>query len=234
MPTTSAFENLKSIVEYLLKSNSRDQVLSFLCENIDPFGEICAGLTSVIDQSGYIKVESKYGWSNKIPDPPEIHISDDFPRSHCLRTMEILVIDIATDHAKFSKTTAAEILLSEYKTSASIPVNHSVVYGFMFQQDMREFEEFASYLACVRSILSHWEYENINRRNKFPKVINSESRTLTKRQQMIVELIKEGRTNGSIALELGYSESLIRQETIHIYRKLNIDGRRGLINQVEQ
>lgn len=42
---------------------------------------------------------------------------------------------------------------------------------------------------------------------------------------MILEMLKEGRTNGSIASVLGYSESLIRQETIIIYKKLGISGR---------
>jgi DNA-binding CsgD family transcriptional regulator len=48
----------------------------------------------------------------------------------------------------------------------------------------------------------------------------------------MVEMIKEGRTNVSIAAILGYSESLIRQETIIIYRKLGISGRNELKDQV--
>jgi len=54
---------------------------------------------------------------------------------------------------------------------------------------------------------------------------------LTRRQTSILVMIKEGRTNGSIASVLGYSESLIRQETIIIYKKLGVDGRRELLNQ---
>jgi DNA-binding CsgD family transcriptional regulator len=48
----------------------------------------------------------------------------------------------------------------------------------------------------------------------------------------MVEMIKEGRTSVSIAAILGYSESLIRQETIIIYRKLGISGRNELKDQV--
>jgi DNA-binding NarL/FixJ family response regulator len=43
-----------------------------------------------------------------------------------------------------------------------------------------------------------------------------------------LELIQEGKTNRTIALSMGYSESLIRQETMVIYRKLGIEGRRDL------
>jgi DNA-binding CsgD family transcriptional regulator len=52
---------------------------------------------------------------------------------------------------------------------------------------------------------------------------------LTERQSLILEMIQTGNTNQMIAVRMGYSESLIRQETINIYRKLGISGRRDLI-----
>jgi DNA-binding NarL/FixJ family response regulator len=48
---------------------------------------------------------------------------------------------------------------------------------------------------------------------------------LSERQNLILKLIAEGRTNAAIADVLGYSESLIRQETIKIYAKLGCSGR---------
>jgi len=45
---------------------------------------------------------------------------------------------------------------------------------------------------------------------------------------MKLVLIEDGNTNFAIAEKLGYSESLIRQESIAIYRKLGILGRRDL------
>lgn len=61
---------------------------------------------------------------------------------------------------------------------------------------------------------------------------NIENYELTSRQLRILDMVKENRTNSSIAAALGYSESLIRQETIIIYRKLGIDGRRELRKSV--
>ena len=52
--------------------------------------------------------------------------------------------------------------------------------------------------------------------------------SLTKRQEEIPSLIKSRKTNLQISLELGYSESLIRQETMNIYKKLGISGRREI------
>ena len=52
-----------------------------------------------------------------------------------------------------------------------------------------------------------------------------EGSDLTERQRLILQMIADGRTNADIADLLGYSESLIRQETIRIYSKLSCSGR---------
>jgi hypothetical protein len=48
---------------------------------------------------------------------------------------------------------------------------------------------------------------------------------LSERQDLILEMLIAGLTNFTIAKSLGYSESLIRQETVTIYRKLGVKGR---------
>lgn len=53
-------------------------------------------------------------------------------------------------------------------------------------------------------------------------------RALTHRQDVILEALKRGKTNKEIAEDLDFSESLIRQETVQIYRKLGITGRKQL------
>jgi len=48
---------------------------------------------------------------------------------------------------------------------------------------------------------------------------------LSKRQQEIFLLMREGQTNLTIAKSLGYSESLIKAESVKIFRTLEISGR---------
>lgn len=54
---------------------------------------------------------------------------------------------------------------------------------------------------------------------------------LTSRQNTILEGIRLGHTNSTIALDIGYSESLIRQETMDIFKKLGVSGRKALISK---
>jgi DNA-binding CsgD family transcriptional regulator len=63
---------------------------------------------------------------------------------------------------------------------------------------------------------------------KFPGILD---KVLTSRQLAIVEGMKHGHTNATIALDIGYSESLIRQETIDIFKKLGVSGRKELLEQ---
>jgi DNA-binding CsgD family transcriptional regulator len=59
----------------------------------------------------------------------------------------------------------------------------------------------------------------------------NEKAELTGRQTLIKNLMENGHTNHAIAKELGYSESLIRQETMNIYSILKIDGRQELLKK---
>jgi DNA-binding NarL/FixJ family response regulator len=53
---------------------------------------------------------------------------------------------------------------------------------------------------------------------------------MSDRQNVILEMLSRGMTNAKIAEKIGYSESLIRQETIAIYRNLGVSGRAELIS----
>jgi DNA-binding NarL/FixJ family response regulator len=70
--------------------------------------------------------------------------------------------------------------------------------------------------------------QNSRRRGGSQAKENLIGRQLTERQSLILDLIKSGMTNIAIAHKMGYSESLIRQETMAIYQKLGIDGRKDL------
>ena len=58
-----------------------------------------------------------------------------------------------------------------------------------------------------------------------PARIRSRGFELTERQRKILHLMTQGLTNSAIASKLGFSESLIRQETVKIYRELEVANR---------
>lgn len=57
--------------------------------------------------------------------------------------------------------------------------------------------------------------------------------TLSARQEVILKLILKGLTNTQIGEEIGFSESLVRQESIAIYSALKVSGRKELLENPE-
>ena len=118
--------------------------------------------------------------------------------------------------------------ITDYGTGLGFPTTTRRLYAFAFVGENENFDGFMEYFECIRSILTLWETLNESKSIKQmpkPELLDT---ALTQRQERILELINAGKTNATIATQLGYSESLIRQETIIIYRKLGVDGRREL------
>ncbi len=96
----------------------------------------------------------------------------------------------------------------------------------------REAEEF---IRTVSSLVSlHHQKDKLKTRFKSNSESNRNSgkkSALNERQLMIKDLMEKGFTNPKIAAEIGYSESLVRQETMSIFSILNISGRKELLDR---
>ena len=70
--------------------------------------------------------------------------------------------------------------------------------------------------------------------NILKSAFNGDTSSLTNREQVILGLIITGATNIEIAGEIGFSESLVRQETIAIYNLLGVSGRKEILERVSE
>ena len=234
MPVISAYKRIQRIADFALSCKSRDQLVAFLSSNVCPFGELVAAGTANLGEDGYVRTEFRYGFSTSIEPPPPVHISADHPSVRTLIEMQIQVIDMNGLHKRYEDIPSSVKPNSEYIVSITLPATTSKIYGFAFQRDVRIMQDYLDYFECILSILSNWEKMNSTKTISRLSHNVIENSSLTIRQEKIVELIKEGRTNTSIASILGYSESLIRQETIIIYRKMGVNGRRGLLESTDK
>jgi len=94
-----------------------------------------------------------------------------------------------------------------------------------------ELESFLRAVGALASLFiqrSKVRVEPFDRRHPHSKI--REQGVLTERQVLIKQLMEKGHTNNAIAGEIGYSESLVRQETMAIYATLNISGRKELLD----
>lgn len=127
--------------------------------------------------------------------------------------------------------------LDTWKSTVFLPMLPNFFVAMSFQAEVNDNEENRNFFELLRSIINMYLHLSIWSSNKsrggvHRKLEASVGDKLTARQEDILELIKQGFTNVSIANQIGYSESLIRQETILIYQKLGISGRRDLLQNV--
>ena len=73
------------------------------------------------------------------------------------------------------------------------------------------------------------QFENSKNVSKKVKSVQNGKAELTGRQKLIKKMMENGHTNGAIANEIGYSESLVKQEAMAIFSILKIDGRKELV-----
>lgn len=122
-----------------------------------------------------------------------------------------------------------------WKSLVILPLSNKFIVAFVFQVELDSTEDNQAYFSLLRALLSvylnHLDSPGPDRETH-PAKLKHESfgDELTARQIEIHAYIKSGLTNGTIAIKMGYSESLIKQETMAIYQKLGIVGRRQIIN----
>jgi len=225
-------------------SHKFSDVLQMLCiKALSPF-QTDALLYTEIDQNGHAIPHTSFGIeiTDKNGERPTFTISERTPFTDAIRENRIIWIDsLPTWPKQYTRMTNLQ-LPKNLKTIICCPIDvDGLPIGSLtaFSHAKLEFEEAtAQYLEAISLILSNAIYnqsqsrrkssrdrEDSNRSETFTFDPSEYEKPLTERQNLILKLIAEGRTNAAIADVLGYSESLIRQETIKIYAKLGCSGR---------
>jgi DNA-binding CsgD family transcriptional regulator len=223
---------VQSLFQFMQGRPIHDQMAQYLSENFCPSGEITGVTISTLGNNGKVVCNTAVGFlRNDLITGSEIDIKDDRPGSEAMRKLGILILKHSDLAGRFSAF-ASKNFMADFETAIVMNVTPRMMYGFALQADADNYAGFSEYLDCVRSILNF--YENLQN-GEFQGQLREQlmkPKNLTNRQEVILRLIKAQKTNAAIANELGYSESLIRQETIIIYRKLGVSGRKELVPEM--
>ena len=106
--------------------------------------------------------------------------------------------------------------------------------GVFSRDQIQPNAEIEAFLKAVGNLFSMYMFRQDSKAQELLRIrgkhtspeVESTANELTERQQVILSLISENRTNLAIGELLGYSESTIRQETMKIFTKLNCTGRK--------
>lgn len=209
----------------------RAHVISYLSREMSPSGESAGVAFAQLARDGAIHIIAHEGFIDFDPtELPQLTIDSRKAASLALRTGR-LTLFTETELLDYQGDLPAN-LKGYWKSAAALPIGLHAVYFINFRDDVTIYREFDDFLHCIASILTSFEWEQQEKSGKKSDPwFDEESYSLSMREERILDLIRERKTNFEIAQELGYSESLIRQETVAIYRKLGVTGRKEIMNE---
>lgn len=216
----------------------------FLAQSRRSLDELCEFLTVVtfsflapralyigeIANDGYIDLRSTYGFDEmSVARWSRIPMTVDIPLTKCISKDECLVIPSPKQFLKqYPDLKDLGNIDTDWKTSLAVPLQRRGAYFLVLHGEPTMSDEFEHLLRSVGNlILIHIRELGLPINNGAAKV--SPVSQLTARQELIYNLLVHGYTNPEIAKDIGYSESLVRQETIAIYAFLGVSGRKELI-----
>ena len=155
--------------------------------------------------------------------PKNIHVTDSSPIAEAFRTNKIIVSEELPLPPRKSEIKHRDVSIHfPMSTTGCIRMICDKVRFHEVRDD--------NYLRLVGSILAFKFLRDLNLNENVRRSSTYQSNNkLTDRQSIITVEIANGLSNREIAAKIGYSESLVRQETIQIYKALQIVGRNELV-----
>ena len=239
------YRQLAEISSYVTESShGLNEILQMLClKALSPL-KADALIYSELDTSGYTVPLASFGIDLKVNDGdlPMFHLSERTPFTDAIRESRVIVVNTLPLWPKpYSALRKLEIpetlksLITSPVEVSGLPIGSLTTFSHAkldLAEDLTEFiEALSMILAIALKNEKSFPFQSGASSNGSVKIPDTSQvrpeidKNLSERQLLILKLIAEGRTNASIADVLGYSESLIRQETIKIYAKLNCSGR---------
>jgi len=214
------------------KPKSYNAVAQFLVMNTFREEHFLSAIISELTEDGLACPIAGFGWSKEQFDLfPNRSIHAQSPITNSIRANEIVFF---ANDAEFPTKFPDYILNDpeEWVSGVAIPVYPIGGMSFVSSQQLELTHETMILLTAIGSLLglyaSRLPTELIHEAIKVKEKIHLEQVPLTDRQLVIAGLLERGFSNSQIGLEIGYSDSLVRQETVSIYKKLNVTGREAM------
>ena len=235
-------KKLESLSRYLiLNESNKDDICRFLNFEIFDYLENRAVYFAQLSQDGCLQPIADFGFTKGSVDSwGAFPLTLDIPITAAVRQNSCIYIDSPDDmYTKFPVMKNIEKIDHDWKSIVAIPIHAFGVLSLTCYKPPKKDAEHERFLRTVGQLASvaltkcHL-IEQLHRRGKGPANRVTKKGDLTERQKIIKEFILRCMTNVQIANEIGFSDSLVRQETIAIYAALNVSGRKELLEQASK
>ena len=229
--------NVEKLVQFLMRAGvSETDLCKFLVLDTFAHLKISTLYAAEITDDGYIAPIGTFGlpaevvarWGN-------IPLSLEAPLTESVKKDKVLLLEREVSFKRYPNLAIYDGLPEKWETYLVCPILPHGLIALTLDSKPKIDNQFESFLKTVGAItMSHFNRSKFRseqgayggRENRVKK-----SGVLTERQNTILRLMEKGLSNPTIAEQIGYSESLVRQETMAIYATLKVSGRKELIER---
>jgi DNA-binding CsgD family transcriptional regulator len=221
-------KKLHIITQYLAESPTLDELANFLSIHHCPSGEVSSVYFAKVTPNKSLIFEAVHGFQSDefVQVGREIPIESTRPSGRSIIENRIIFDEIDPNYyLQYPALINDGNTPYPWSTKISMPINVQYFlqicrYCSFLQQDKEFYQNIQSLLQIYFSKIGKVALE----------IGDLSGKPLTERQADILALIIKGMTNDEIAIEIGYSSSLVKQESMLIFSKLGISGRKGLMD----
>ncbi|MBC7464180.1 MAG: helix-turn-helix transcriptional regulator [Actinobacteria bacterium] len=231
----SMLRRIESLAYFLReRPRSVDSILDHLWANTF-YGQSAFGhILHAIQNDGSLSMPAKCGFKVWPTEKfPKLDVTTDTKLNRSLRTGEVVSCGSFESFSFAGPDYLTDLFPNGFGSSIAWPVPGTGSILTFFYDEVELTPELTLFLKTVGNIIS-LSLQNSPDANVVKPADHLDHPvtqfTLTSRQWNILKSVRKGKTNPEIAENLGYSESLVRQETMKIYRKLRIEGRKELLD----
>ena len=219
---------IAQLVSHLANEDlSEDEICEFLVTNSLDFLSVDHAWIAQVTNRKTVRARASHGVDqSKFQDWQEFPLDWKLPVTDALVEKRIVWINSLPEWPEEYPLLKGVAYEGPARTQIIVPIfrlNSSVgCLGFVSSKILDPDEEVALFLQTIANLISLHIYRQARERKKqeSPNVSS-----LTDRQVQILAFIADRKTNIEIADAMGYSESTVRQETIRIFEKLQVNGR---------
>lgn len=227
-------ERIHALTDFLrVGAPSLEAIIRFVA--LDTLYELSAMtlFLNVVRSDGSVFIPAGFGYSQEAFELiPERSVSVDTPVNEALRTGRVTQCGSFGEYLFAGPDYAEKMFPNGFASSLAWPIPDIGVVVTFCSEKIEITPRVEEFLVVIGGILSMQMSQpqfrtklGIYGTHKDPVTAVA----LTPRQWIILSAIKRGLTNPAIAKELEFSESLVRQETVQIYRKMGVSGRKELL-----
>lgn len=189
----------------------------------------------VVTEDGYLSPAAYFGLSKETANSwGNIPLTLDAPLTDAVRRNEVIQLKQSEAAQRYPILQSYKGVPEKWETYLVTPVIPHGVFALTLHSTPEVDQEFEIFLRTIGTLImlhhlrQHVRVQSFELKSSKRRALKSG--VLTDRQLLIRRLIEKGYTNSAIAQEIGYSESLVRHETMEIYVILNVSGRKELLD----